>query len=165
MAIDLAKILAGTEHRIKTVFPFSDESIYLRILNEWDLQQASNHVDKIYKDLKVGFENYDERTAQKTMYELYLAIVDDNGEKLFPDFETFCKACTPEIARRLIEEQNTFQSEVSPDLSNYTKEQLDGTIEELKKKSDRILTISDSRILKKLLQYTVSLLSKPQTGK
>jgi hypothetical protein len=165
MKIDYKKLIAGVEHRKKTVFPFSSQEIYLRVLSEYDLQQASRFADQEYKERNVGLANVDERNEYKTMYEVYCAVVDEDGVRVFPTFEDFCKACTPEIARRLIEEQSHFQAETSPDITNLSESELDEVVDELKKNSEIVQTISDSRILKKLILYLVSQLSKQQTDR
>jgi hypothetical protein len=155
MKIDYRALILGVQCKKKTVFPFSSQTIYIRVLSEYDLQEAARKADEEYSKRNIGLHNVDERTEYKTMYELYLSIVDEDGLPVFPSFEDLSKACTPEIAKRLSEEQNTFQAEQSPSMVELTDVQLDEIVDELKKNLGVLQTISDSRILRKLIQYLV----------
>jgi hypothetical protein len=154
--IELPDILAGTENRKKTVFPFTKKELYIRVLSEWDLQEASRMTDAEYKGREVGFQNLHERNSYKTMYELYLSLVDADGNQAFLSFKEFSKMCTPESALRLVEEQNDFQKDVCPPLDDISKDQIEKILFDLKKNCEKLADITDSRLLKKLLRYLVS---------
>jgi hypothetical protein len=165
MSIDYKSLMKGNENRKAIKFPFSDETVYFRLLTEYDEVEASRATDKEYINRgEINFQNAVERSSFKVAYELHLALITDEGDKIYPDVETFLKYTNKEVIRRLYEEYNTFEKSVYPSVTDISDEQMSEILAEVKKNSKIVLTFTDSNFLKKLILFMVYQESLQQSG-
>ena len=158
--MDITKLMRGSDSRRSIDWPGSDKKICIRVLSEHDYIEAEEYCDSIYaKDRPVNLGNVDERNALRDTYCMYLAIVDDKGIKIFPDFTTFTDYCTPEVRAVLIAAQNEWQAECAPAIDRMTDDQMDDLLNSIKKNIETVRSITDSRLLRRLI---ISMVSRQQ---
>lgn len=162
--MDISKLKKGIDNRKKITWPGSDLAIYLRVLCEGDYLKAEERCDALYKERGVNLGNIEERSAAKDTYCLYLAIVDEDGKRVFPDFETFTTYLTPEIRTELVQTQNDWQSECSPHIEKLSEKEMDDLLESIKKNHGTVRNISDMRLLRELIITMVSRQKKLPTA-
>lgn len=155
--MDITRLKRGTDNRKITTWPGCTEKIYIRVLSEADYIESEEHVDNSYsKERGVNLGNIDERSALKDTYCLYLAVVDEFGSRIFPDFPAFAGHCTPEVRAILIEAQNEWQAECAPVIDEMPEKEVDELLSSIKKNIETVRSITDSRLLRKLITTMVS---------
>jgi len=155
--MDITRLKRGADNRKITPWPGDTEKVYIRVLSEADYIEAEEHVDNSYgKERGVNLGNVDERAALKDTYCLYLAIVDEFGKRIFPDFSAFTGRCTPEVRAILIENQNEWQAECAPVLDEMSDDQTNELLNSIKKNIETVRSITDSRLLRRLITTMVS---------
>lgn len=162
--MDVTRFKRGTDNRKKIAWPGSDTPVCVRVLAEGDYLQAEAHCDHLYRDRGVSLGNIEERNAVKDTYCLYLALVDDDGARVFPDFETFTNYLTPEIRTILIQEHNDWQSACSPAVDALSEKELDSMLDAIKKNPQTVRSISDMRLLRELIIIMASRRQKLPTA-
>lgn len=162
--MNIARLRKGSENRKRILWPGTEEQVYIRVLAEGDYLRAEQHCDSAYRERGINLGNVEERSALKDDYCIYLAIVDEDGKRLFPDFDTFVQYLTPEIRNILISEQNNLQSEYAPRMAEMSDDEFDSLLTEIKKNTETVRNISDMHVLRRLIITMVSRQSKLPTA-
>ena len=151
----LDKIKAGTNHYRETVWPGSDETVLLRVLNMEDYTTVFQETDKLFKGISIGIANADDFNSEKENFMVYYSLTDPVSKKrLFKDITEFRKSVTPEIREILAEELDALHTEVSPDPYHVSNEEFDKLLFDLKKNSVKTVgSVSNIFTLRKLVVY------------
>jgi hypothetical protein len=154
----LENIIAGSKHTIDTVWPGTNETIKLRVLNAQDYHEITLACSVIYHDIKIGVQNVDEYAAEKATQMLWRAIIDpETGKQLFSKITDFRKAITIEQRGILVEELLAFHDDISPDPETISDTEFDKLLKDIKKNAEMTIgDVSSIHTLRKLIIYLVS---------
>jgi hypothetical protein len=151
----LEKIKAGSNHYRETVWPGSEDSVLLRILNMQDYNNIFNEVDALFKDVTINMVNMDDYNSERENFMLFYSLTDsETKQPIFKNITEFRKLVTPEVRDILAEELDALHVEVSPNPYTVSDSEFDKLLHDLKKNSALTVgSVSNIYTLRKLVCY------------
>lgn len=150
----LERLKAGISNKKTIMWPGTDISVTVRVLNEQDQLDATLATDKIFQlaGSKVERENIEAYEAEKNDQLLFRAIRDpEDDTPVASSITAFRQLLSEGIRKVLLDEVYTFQEENSPSPYNMDSEAYDAVLQAVKKNAERTVTNLSSVLLARRL--------------
>ena len=160
----LTRLFKGAKNTKQTVWPGTEEKIYIRVATEKDFDDATSECDTKYKD-RSGMWAYNAATydAEKANRILHKVITSDGEKARIGSFDQFQVLLTPEVRDSLEDQWNSFQDECSPDPDAMSDDVFESLITEVKKKPEEAVQgIFSLFVLRKVSAYLAKQVVKLQ---
>lgn len=155
----LEKLKAGKRNLRIIRFPGTEHDVALRVLSNAELQDALFATEDLFrkKNIVIGSTTIEAYEDEHTTQILYRALRDPRDpEKPFAEsVDELRSLLTREEKDLLVARYNDFEKEVSPAPDMLTEEEMDGLLDEIKKKPEAGNGLSFST-LKRLTIYSAS---------
>ena len=162
--MDINKLKLGANNRKPVKWPGTKETVYIKVLSDFDYNTAVKETDLEYKDRGINLANVTERSCFIEQYCLFLSIVDEKGKRLFDDFKTFSECLTHELRLEFCDIQMAWQEECSPNIDYMPDKEFNVLLKEVKKNPEKVKNISSTSLLRRLIITLAVRPVKLQTG-
>lgn len=161
----LQQMLAGTSGGIPVDIPKSNVKMHLRVLTDFEEQQAEFAAEAVFVDAKIpiGMHNFDLLQLERTTQKIFLALTDDEGNRVAESAQKFKQSLTRIFQNMLVEKYNDLEEKCNPNPEKMTDSAYEEIVSAVKKKPDAtVLNISSLTTLRRLIITLVNQLSNLQ---